>query len=385
MRTFDMRAHRTRAGSPTSTVRLVSDDAAWIEAGLYEPDAPSATQRRELLEWLAEQGIGIDEMVKAEADGQLASLAGDRSLRPGRTMTIEEIAEACGMTPQLVHDVRAASGLASNDDAIPFREDDLAMFHLFASSAGFFSKDELLHLVRVMGTSIRRIAEASSEMFMRDVEAPLWADSASAPLELAKANKAAIELARSSTGVFDPMFRVHLQAAVLMARRAREGTDDYSTVALAIGFVDLNGFTSRSAAMEPRELLDLVMRFEEISIDLISRHGARLVKLIGDEVMFAAVEPEDACAIALGLVEKADEWASGARAGVAHGPVITSGGDLYGEIVNLAARMTDIAVPGEVLVNEAVTERATARRFHPAGRRQLKGFPEPVRLWSLDR
>ena len=64
--------------------------------------------------------------------------------------------------------------------------------------------------------------------------------------------------------------------------------------------------------------------------------------------------------------------------------VITSGGDLYGEIVNLASRIVDIAVPGEILVNEAVTERADGLRFDPAGRRQLKGFAEPVRLWSLE-
>ena len=57
---------------------------------------------------------------------------------------------------------------------------------------------------------------------------------------------------------------------------------------------------------------------------------------------------------------------------------------MYGETVNLASRITDIAVPGEVLVNEAVVQRADSLAFLPAGRRQLKGFAEPVRLWSLD-
>jgi class 3 adenylate cyclase len=362
----------------------VSDEAAWIEAGLLDPAAPEAPQCRELLEWLTEQGLSIDDMVRANATGHLPTAAGDRSLRPGRPLTDDEIAAACGLTVQQVADIRAASGLPANDDEIVYRDDDLAMFHLFAASAEFFSNEELLHLVRVMGTSMRRIAEAASEMFLRDVEAPLFEGEASSPLAIAKANKAGIDLARAATGVFDPMFRVHLHAATLNNRRARVDSTDYSTTTLCIGFVDLNGFTSRSSQMEPRELLELVMRFEATSIDLISRYGARLVKLIGDEVMFAAVSPDDACAIALGLVDEADAWASGARGGLAHGPVIASGGDLYGEVVNLAARITDISVPGEVLVNEAVMQRATSRSFQPAGRRQLKGFAEPVRLWSLD-
>ena len=152
---------------------------------------------------------------------------------------------------------------------------------------------------------------------------------------------------------------------------------------LTIGFVDLNGFTSRSASMSPTELLDLVMTFEAASVDLVADHGGRLVKLIGDEVMFTAVEPSEACAIAAGLVRQADRLAGGGRAGLAHGHVISSGGDVYGDIVNLAARIVDVAVPGEVLVNEAITARADGLPFEPAGRRQLKGFAEPVRLWSL--
>jgi adenylate cyclase len=68
---------------------------------------------------------------------------------------------------------------------------------------------------------------------------------------------------------------------------------------------------------------------------------------------------------------------------VAYGPVIASGGDLYGPIVNLASRLADIAVPGEVLVNDAIAGTVTDHAFEPAGRRQLKGFSEPERLWSL--
>jgi class 3 adenylate cyclase len=70
---------------------------------------------------------------------------------------------------------------------------------------------------------------------------------------------------------------------------------------------------------------------------------------------------------------------------LAHGEVVTSGGDLYGPVVNLASRIADQAIVGEVLVNEAIVSTVAGRTFEPAGRRSLKGFSEPVRLWSLTR
>ena len=77
------------------------------------------------------------------------------------------------------------------------------------------------------------------------------------------------------------------------------------------------------------------------------------------------------------------EWGVTARAGLAHGPVVVSGGDVYGPVVSLASCITDVAVPSEVLVDAAVVQNTPQRQFEPAGRRQLKGFVTPVRLWSL--
>jgi adenylate cyclase len=63
--------------------------------------------------------------------------------------------------------------------------------------------------------------------------------------------------------------------------------------------------------------------------------------------------------------------------------VLASGGDLYGPVVNLASRIADIAIPGEVLVDDAIADHVRGRTFEPAGRRSLKGFSQPIRLWTL--
>lgn len=357
------------------------EEQRWVDAGLLDPSSPTASDRRALLEWLTALGIPLDLMVDAEREGDLAGLAGDLALRPGERFTVAELARRTGFDLAMATQLRIAAGFTPGTAEEPTcTPDDVTVFDLFALARSLFSEAELLHFTRVVGSSIRRVAEAAGEMFLRDVEAsqrPVVDE-----LERARTSVQAIELARQATGLFDPLFRAHLAGSVRASRRALAGHDDVATMPLSVGFVDLAGFTERSGAASPAELLRLVSTFEAMAHDLVTAHGGRLVKLIGDEVMFAAVDPDAACAIALALTS---QQGVPARGGMAHGEVVTSGGDLYGSVVNLASRITDQAVVGEVLVNDALVEAAPGRMFEPAGRRNLKGFSEPVRLWTLGR
>ena len=114
-----------------------------------------------------------------------------------------------------------------------------------------------------------------------------------------------------------------------------------------------------------------------------------MVKHIGDEVMFVAVDPNAACEIALELVEAVETLGRGVRprGAVAFGPVLQRAGDYYGPVVNLASRVAELAVPYEILVTEELVHAAEhwSLAFKPAGRRMLKGFEEPVSLWELQR
>jgi len=99
--------------------------------------------------------------------------------------------------------------------------------------------------------------------------------------------------------------------------------------------------------------------------------------------MFTSVTPSTACDIAAELVKAFSANQMTPRGGLSFGPVLARGGDYYGPIVNLASRIADQAVPGEVLATPAVAAGAPDHEFTPAGRRVLKGFPEPVDLVSL--
>jgi adenylate cyclase len=220
-------------------------------------------------------------------------------------------------------------------------------------------------------------------MFFLDVEAPLRTR-AGGELALAKKNLEAVELVRAAIAVFEPMFRAQLQEAQQSSRAARRHAADLGTLPLAVGFVDLTGYTTLAELIPPAELLREVLAFESAAYDLVADCGGRVVKMIGDEVMYTTVDAESACEIALGLLRTVGGHdAARPRGGVTFGNVIAHGGDLYGVSVNRASRMADIAVPDEVLVDADVVSRAGTHRFEAAGRRLLKGFRDPIALWSL--
>jgi adenylate cyclase len=169
-------------------------------------------------------------------------------------------------------------------------------------------------------------------------------------------------------------------------RAARLHTGDYTTARLAVGFVDLVGFSSLAQELTPAGLSRLLDDFEDRSFEIIAEHSGQLVKHIGDEIMFVVLEPGSACEIALSLVDAFRE-----RGGLATGDLLTREGDYYGVEVNLASRLADIAVPQEILVS-ADTKRLAEKddeddafAFEPAGRRALKGFATPVEVFSLTR
>ncbi len=364
-----------------------SDDLtnAWIAAGLYDPSSPGAADQFELLTWMTSLEITIEQMVAAQAVGQLDSLPGDLALRPGPHSSLREIADAIGTSVESLNDIRRASGFVPTDpDAATFTLADVEMFRAFHDASALFSKTELLHFSRVVGTSLRRVADAAGEMFILDVEGPLNAEDGNCHLALAHRMYEAVQMTQAAIAVFEPMFRAHLEQSIQQSRLARYAAFDNTTLSLAVGFVDLTDFTTRAQHMSSDELLELVLDFEATACDLVAEHGGRVVKLIGDEVMFTALDPQAACEIALHLLSHvAASDAPRPRGGLAFGAVIAHGGDLYGHTVNLASRLADIAIPGEVLVDEPVTVRAHGFCFEQAGRRQLKGFFEPIALWSL--
>jgi adenylate cyclase len=116
---------------------------------------------------------------------------------------------------------------------------------------------------------------------------------------------------------------------------------------------EFTAFTRRSSEEELREVIEA---FEAAATDVVAEHGGQLVKMIGDEVLFTADTPGDGAEVALGLLDVAG--ASGLmpplRVGLASGPVMLRLGDVFGQTVNIASRLTSLARPGSALVDEGM-------------------------------
>jgi class 3 adenylate cyclase len=178
----------------------------------------------------------------------------------------------------------------------------------------------------------------------------------------------------------DTLFRHHLEAA----RMHFERTDSWDVVGeggirVGVGFADLCGFTGLTQQMTMVGLSQLLTAFEEVAGDVVAEHSGRVVKFIGDAVMYVTHDAVSAVAVAEGLVAAAEERGLQARAGVTAGTVLALDGDYFGPVVNLAARLVALAQPGEVVASQPVVERLGDRqRSESLGPQQIRGFDEPV-------
>jgi adenylate cyclase len=202
----------------------------------------------------------------------------------------------------------------------------------------------VVQLARVMGRSLAILADAQAGTIGGGRDVPLDVDPAIVP-----------ELERSITYVW----RRHLLAAVMRRAARPDGTEE----TLVVGFADMVGFTALSQALDAADLATMVDRFEATAYEHIPQRGGRVVKLIGDEVMFAADDTSAAADIALGLVEAhaKDPGLPDVRVGLAHGPAYSWEGDLFGPTVNLASRLVNVARPGAVLVSETLGAELVGR------------------------
>lgn len=368
------------------------EPAEYEALGLYDPSSPDAADRLALLEFLGRRGVSIERMTEWLDAGRITALAAEAVILGGkRELTLEEVASQAGMSAELAERVARASGFPPVEPGERFfSAADVAAFWTFNVGLEMFGEEPLLQFTRVLGSSLARLADAAVSLFLVNVEAPL-AEVAGSELVLAGAVLHAIQALEETPRAMDVLFRHHLEAAIHRSTIARENQRSYDTAFLAVGFVDLVGYTPLSLQLSPRELADLVTDFESRAQDVVTMQEGRIVKLIGDEVMFVAVDAARACDVALTIVEMfaADARGVSPRGGVAFGELLARGGDYYGPVVNLAARIADLAVPHEILVTHELRERAAgaapALRFEPAGRRMLKGFSDPVELFAVSR
>jgi adenylate cyclase len=334
-------------------------------------------------------GVGRDEIDRAEADGTLGLLAMANLVFPDEPRYTQT--EMIGRT-KLGEQARAFWRALGFADPPPeeayFTDDDLEMLHALEEllETGVVDPEVALQMTRVVGSSMARVASAMIDAVEERVDATETDDGGTGD-----------DTALARAGTVLPMFpkvleytwRRHLQAAARRRLVLDASAQANGAAGVSVGFADLVGFTALSQQLNEHELADVVGRFEALAYDVVAQLGGRVVKMIGDEVMFTVADPASAVEIALSLAEAYhdDESLSDVRVGVAHGPVLEKEGDLYGPTVNLASRIVGIAFAASVVVSDDVhTALADDDRlvWKSLRTRQLKDIGR-VRLWVVRR
>ena len=332
-----------------------------------------------LLAHLAKLGA-TDAQTSDLDDDDLIGLAGDLQLARGLPLTIDDVARQAGCGRDDVRAIYEGLGLRV-DDLAGFGDGDVALVSLVTHDTSGIIDTVGTQILRVAGTALSRLAEATVAAYVQDVE---HRDDSRDLIAEADQNAFASTLVLVLGDMLPTVFRHHMWTSVRRQRVAQHGIADPEVVRLAVGFVDLVGFTSFSRFATPAELIATIEDFEQRAFETAHRFGGRIVKSIGDEVMIAASDARIVSAIALELVDTTgDDPSVAPRAGVSAGDVLFRLGDYYGPVVNLASRLTAEAVPGEVLTDQS-TDVGADMALYPAGRRTLKGFAEPVTVWTVE-
>jgi adenylate cyclase len=324
----------------------------------------------EMVALLRALDVPDDEIRQAQRDGTLVLLAIDK-LALGQELRYDLVAacEGTGLPEEELRHIWRSLGFPDPQPGeVTFSDVDLGNLAAVADlmHSGIVSPEVTYGMTRVIGSSMARVASALIDaVSSRTGEVMHSAAEEGNDDELTEV----LEPIASESGGFLPIFpavleqvwRRHLQAA---ARRRRLRGDPDGGPGLVVGFADLVGFTALAQQVSDAELAEVVDQFERLAYDVVVAGGGRVVKMIGDEVMFLVDDAVCAAEIALGLSDASHDAAelSDVRVGMAIGPVIEREGDAYGTTVNLASRATAIAYPGTVVVS---SELRSALDDHP--------------------
>jgi adenylate cyclase len=323
-----------------------------------------------------------------EVPGPDAREALERLLLDGpRRYTRLQVAELAGMEPSRTQRLWRALGFPdAADDDPAFTDADVGALGVLSSliDSGFVGPDTEASIARAMGQALSRLADWQTDMLADAlVRAAGPDDRPSASVD--EAIEAARLLLPRLRQVQDYVWRRHLAAN---ADRLLAATSPGDRRELAVGFVDLVGYTSRSRGMGGRELGAMVEDFESIVAEVIARRHGRVVKTVGDGVLFTAGSALDAVEIGLALPAAWDaDDRPPLRVGAAYGPVLTRLGDVYSPVVNLASRLTSLARPGTLLVDRHLAEwlrEHRAYRVRPLRRVSVRGY-DHLQPWLVRR
>jgi adenylate cyclase len=375
-----------------------------VDAGvLGQPDGgftEGDVRRTRLYQGLERTGLPLGAIREALAAGELSFGWLDAPLydliAPLSPRSFRDVAAETGIPLELLRVLREAIGFALPEPDDRMREDELRIVPLIQKLvSGGVPTSVVDRLLRVYGDALRRIAEVEADWWHTYVVLPSLATG----MTDAEMHEATLGFGEEATPLLEEallaMYHAH-QEHTWVENLIGEIEDALDRTGLrsrlvkppAICFLDITGYTRLTEERGDEAAAELAARLTPLVQRPAERHGGKVVKWLGDGVMFHFREPTGGVVAALEMVDAiAAEGLPPAHVGLHTGPVVFQGGDYFGRTVNLAARIGEQAAPGQVLVTQEIVDRVASDgfAFEPIGAVELKGVSEPVPLHSVTR
>lgn len=386
-----------RAGVPVARIERL------VEIGVIAPDAagrfrPADVQRVEIAGAYERGGISLDDLGGALREGRVSFAYSERIYPEGSVASGRTVADVAGdlrMDPTTIADLFVALGLPFPEADHELREADVAAITRFVTAWGgeSMAADARDRAARLVGDAARRATEGWVNLFMEAIGLSI---EERAEMRADELRTRLFEPGARVAEAFEPtmiwLLRRHMEHALnALNVESMERVLEHKGVrpthahdARSVVFADLTGYTRLTEEGGDAQAARHAAALAEVATGLAARHRGRLVKQLGDGVMLVFGDAGAAVAASADLMGRAgDRGLPPLHIGVSAGPVVERDGDYFGRTVNLAARLSGIAGPGEVIVSGSVADDVDADRLEAIGSRELKGFEAPIPVYRL--
>jgi adenylate cyclase len=382
-----------RSGVPASTLkRWAEEKIVPVRRGRWT--ATAASQAR-VVARMRDRGYSLEDLREAGREGRLAFGFAEELFSEGgaeERLSLADVARETGLEPELIERILVMLGTPKGQQRNLTGDDAAALRHCARVLAAGFPLVAFLQLVRVYVQSMRRIADAEVRLFHLYVHEPLIRDAVpelEMAVEMGDLAADILPLAAPLTEYLHNRYlRFFLEQDVVGHMESGLGADtaeiELGQITVTLCFIDLTGFTRYTEEEGDMEALDVVEHFVETVESTLPRE-ATIVKTIGDEVMVVSPDAASLTEWAVDFLARFPERPQ-PRVGIHCGEAVYRDGDYFGSQVNLAHRVVNRALAGEVLVTDRVATAIAGRErlgLEPIGQVQLKGFPTPTDLFVV--
>lgn len=334
----------------------------------------------------ADDGSGRDS--PAFDPGILVSAVSSYLLGEMPHLTGPQVAAQAGVPYEVAKERWRALGFPDvSEDEVSFTQSDVQALRVTQKLFEYdvVEPDAQTAFVRTTGRTFARLAEWQARAFMRGALGS--DDSGTEDTAESMSLKHIDEIVPLTEQIQSFVWRRHLVSATsrLLLRKSAET----SATPMAVGFVDIVGYTSRSRRLSAGDLAQFIEDFEAVIDRIITEHHGQVIKTIGDEVLFVSDDANLAAQMALEMIgqHELDDDFPQVRVGMAYGHVLSRLGDVYGPVVNVASRLTSIAKRGRIVIDRTLGEMLREEdwlRVRRMRRTSVKGY-EHLEPWSLKR